>query len=261
MPTYQVVLLGMGDAVTWWSSTDFGRWATDLLRKPRPCSRPPWREEEIHAAVLGYWRYTGERMDTRANRDRGTVAPCDQDAAIREYAFETQTFVVSANLIQPPESVPDSFPYKSRSHFSSAVGGSAIVNPFGMYLVEPVIGKETIVYADLRLEDRIVAKNIFDCMGHYARWDVVSFNLLRRLVADASAVESRRIASIAQRSLRSTADRDHRRADFRLIPSGGATKSLVIRSPNLVRRTQCRSFASTFRRLPRTSLELKRRVE
>ena len=25
-----------------------------------------------------------------------------------------------------------------------------------------------------------VAKNIFDCMGHYARWDVVSLNLRER---------------------------------------------------------------------------------
>ena len=135
--------------------------------------------EEIHAASWpGYWRYTGETMSTRDMSGRvGPWHTCDQDAAIREYAFETQTFVVSANMIQPAASVPDEFPYKSRSNFASSVGGSAIVNPFGMYLAEPVIGKETIVYADLHLDDRIVAKNIFDPMGHYARWDVVSLNL------------------------------------------------------------------------------------
>jgi amidase/nitrilase len=135
--------------------------------------------EEIHAASWpGYWRYTGESMSTRDMS--GKVGPwhtCDQDSALREYAFETQTFVVSANLIQPAGSVPDDFPYKARSNFSSSVGGSAIVNPFGMYLVEPTIGKETIIYAELRMDDRIVAKNIFDCMGHYSRWDVVSLNL------------------------------------------------------------------------------------
>jgi amidase/nitrilase len=135
--------------------------------------------EEIHAACWpGYWRYTGKRMETRDMS--GTVGPwhtCDQDSALREYAFETQSFVVSANMYQPPASVPDVFPYKTRSNFAAAVGGSAIVNPFGMYLVEPTIGKECIVYADLHLEDRIVAKNIIDNMGHYARWDVVSLNL------------------------------------------------------------------------------------
>lgn len=135
--------------------------------------------EEIHAACWpGYWRYTGETMSTRDMS--GTVGPwhtCDQDSAIREYAFETQSFVVSANMIQPASSVPDDFPYKSRSNFAAAMGGSAIVNPFGMYLVEPKIGEEATIHAELHLEDRIVAKNIFDCMGHYARWDVVSLNL------------------------------------------------------------------------------------
>ena len=135
--------------------------------------------EEIHAASWpGYWRYTGETMATRDMSGRvGPWHTCDQDSAIREYAFETQTFVVSANLIQPASSVPEDFPYKARSNFASSVGGSAIVNPFGMYLAEPVTGKETIVYADLHLDDRVVAKNIFDPMGHYARWDVVSLNL------------------------------------------------------------------------------------
>jgi amidase/nitrilase len=135
--------------------------------------------EEIHAASWpGYWRYVGPLMSTRDMS--GQVGPwytCDQDSAIREYAFETQSFVVSANMFQPASTVPDDFPYKSRSNFAAAVGGSAIVNPFGMYLVEPTIGKETTIFAELHMDDRIVAKNIFDCMGHYARWDVVSLNL------------------------------------------------------------------------------------
>jgi len=163
--------------------------------------------EEIHAASWpGYWRYTGDRMSQRDMS--GKVGPwhtCDQDAAIREYAFETQTFVVSANLIQPAETVPDSFPYKTRSNFSSAVGGSAIVNPFGMYLVEPAIGKETIVYADLDLDDRIVAKNIFDSMGHYSRWDVVSLNLRQKSwspvseTLDLPSIEPSRVRVVAKR--------------------------------------------------------------
>jgi len=194
MPTYQERFFwGMGDASDLLVvDTDIGRLGGLICFENHVTlfkAAMAAKGEEIHAASWpGYWRYTGERRDTRDMS--GTVGPwhtCDQDAAIREYAFETQTFVVSANLIQPPDSVPDSFPYKTRSHFSSAVGGSAIVNPFGMYLVEPVIGKETIVYAELRLEDRIVAKNIFDCMGHYARWDVVSLNLREQSWSPASS--------------------------------------------------------------------------
>lgn len=135
--------------------------------------------EEIHVAAWpGYWTYGGEGKSVRDMSGKvGPYHTCDQDSALREYAFETQTFVVSSGLIQPPESVPDSFPFKKKANFNWAQGGSCIVNPFGMYLVEPVIGKETTIYAELDLDDRIVAKNVFDCMGHYARWDVVSLNL------------------------------------------------------------------------------------
>lgn len=184
MPTYQERFFwGMGDAVDLAVfDTPLGRVGGLVCFENHVTlfkAAMAVKGEEIHAASWpGYWRYGGERMNRREMT--GKVGPwhsCDQDAAIREYAFETQTFVVSANMIQTADSVPDSFPYKSRANFGSAIGGSAIVNPFGMYLVEPVVGKEAIVYADLHLEDRIVAKNIFDPMGHYARWDVVSLKL------------------------------------------------------------------------------------
>lgn len=184
MPTYQERFFwGMGDAADLRVfDTEFGKIGGLVcfenhvtLFKAAMASKG----EEIHAASWpGYWRYTGQLMSTRDMS--GQVGPwhtCDQDSAIREYAFETQAFVVSANMFQPGSTVPDDFAYKARSNFASAVGGSAIVNPFGMYLVEPTMGKETTIYANLHMEDRIVAKNIFDCMGHYARWDVVSLNL------------------------------------------------------------------------------------
>jgi len=85
--------------------------------------------------------------------------------------------VVSSGLYLPAREVPDSFPFKQTSNFNWAVGGSCIVGPFGTYLVEPVFNKETILYAELDMDDRMVAKNVFDCMGHYARWDLVSLNI------------------------------------------------------------------------------------
>ncbi|MGQ9695869.1 MAG: hypothetical protein ACUVWV_14125, partial [Thermodesulfobacteriota bacterium] len=30
---------------------------------------------------------------------------------------------------------------------------------------------------ELDMDDRIIAKNVFDCMGHYTRWDLVSLNI------------------------------------------------------------------------------------
>ena len=107
----------------------------------------------------------------------GPLHTCDQDSCVREYAFETQTFVISSCLYLPASQVPDSFPFKKTSNFNMAMGGSCIASPFGTYLTEPVFHKETTVYAEMDMDDRIVAKNVFDCMGHYTRWDLVSLNI------------------------------------------------------------------------------------
>ena len=51
-------------------------------------------------------------------------------------------------------------------------GGSCVVNPLGAFVVEPVIGKETIIYADLDLGQVAQGQFDFDVMGHYSRPDV-----------------------------------------------------------------------------------------
>lgn len=137
--------------------------------------------EEVHAACWpGYWAYGGPGNTVRDMT--GTHYPLhhsDQDSAVREYAFETQTFVVSASLFMSEDDVPDDFPYKKTTNWKWAMGGSSIATPFGTYAAEPVFGKEGLVIADLDLADRIVAKNVFDCMGHYSRWDVAQLRLQR----------------------------------------------------------------------------------
>ncbi len=135
--------------------------------------------EEIHAACWpGWWSYGGKGNSIRDMS--GKVRPLylsDQDSAIREYAFETQTFVVSSSMYLPEDAVPDDFPFKKSGAWKWAMGGSAIANPFGAYVTEPVFHKEELVLGELDPKDRIVAKNVFDCMGHYSRWDVVSLRL------------------------------------------------------------------------------------
>ena len=121
----------------------------------------------------------------------------DQDSAVREYAFETQTFVVSASLFLTEDDVPDDFPYKKTTNWKWAMGGSAIATPFGTYAAEPLFGKEGLVIADLDLADRIVAKNVFDCMGHYARWDVTQLRLKREAVGpEPAAPRAARVAEV-----------------------------------------------------------------
>lgn len=138
--------------------------------------------EEVHAACWpGYWAYGGPGNTLRdMTGKRYPLHHSDQDAAVREYAFETQTFVVSASLFLDESAVPDDFPYKETTNWKWAMGGSAIATPFGTYAAEPVFGKEALVVADLDLADRTVAKNVFDCMGHYSRWDVAQLRLDRR---------------------------------------------------------------------------------
>jgi hypothetical protein len=61
--------------------------------------------------------------------------------------------------------------------YNLAVGGSCIVNPAGLYVKGPVFNEETIVWADIDAEERRLAKAYFDCLGHYARFDLLSLNI------------------------------------------------------------------------------------
>src|SRR5699024_11222561 len=65
--------------------------------------------------------------------------------ALPIYAFEAQCFVISACSYQPADEVPDSFPYKQRTNWDWANGGSSIVDPYGNYVVEPVYDQETLI--------------------------------------------------------------------------------------------------------------------
>lgn len=124
---------------------------------------PGWFHQEQHPGIKRRWR-NGDPLDS-----------CDILYAVREYAFETQTFVVSASQFVADHDLPD-----WAQGFNIAAGGSMIVNATGLYLAEPVLGREEILYADLDPADRMAMKAYFDAIGHYARWDAVSLRLSRR---------------------------------------------------------------------------------
>jgi nitrilase len=97
----------------------------------------------------------------------------DIEPAIRCHGFETQGFVLSACAIMPKHLVPDTFPYKEKTNWDWANGGSSIVDPFGCYIVEPIYDEETLITADLDASLIKLAKHSFDAMGHYSRPDLV----------------------------------------------------------------------------------------
>ncbi len=96
--------------------------------------------------------------------------------ASRHYAFEGRCFVLAAGLImhagdlpaqlaRPPELAgqPDRLLLR---------GGSAIIGPDGRYLAGPVYDEETILTAELDLEEIDREKMTLDVSGHYFRPDV-----------------------------------------------------------------------------------------
>jgi nitrilase len=128
--------------------------------------------EEIHCALWdGYWIMDWHPGKKRRYHEGDSYHLCDIDYACREYAFETQNFVLSSCQYIPEEEMPD-----DTRDFNIASGGSSIINPAGVYLVEPTFNRETILYAELNLDDRRHTKAYIDALGHYSRHDILKLD-------------------------------------------------------------------------------------
>lgn len=100
-------------------------------------------------------------------------------ATIRHIAVEGRCFVLSCNQYVTKDMYPTDLAgyheLESMPHEISP-GGSAVVGPLGEYIVEPVSGREDILFADLDMSLIPYSRFDFDAVGHYARPDV--FQLL-----------------------------------------------------------------------------------
>lgn len=93
---------------------------------------------------------------------------------MRHIALEGRCFVLAACQAMHRDAFP--------ADYASALepdpegwlirGGSLIVGPLGEVLAGPVYGAETILYADVDLDQRTRALMDLDVLGHYARPDV-----------------------------------------------------------------------------------------
>ena len=104
--------------------------------------------------------------------------------ASRHYAFEGRTFVLAVGNIMPVADFPPELdlPADLLDQPTSLLlnGGSAIIAPDGEYLLEPVRGGETILYADLELSRIAEEQMALDVTGAYSRDDIFTFEVNRR---------------------------------------------------------------------------------
>jgi nitrilase len=131
------------------------------------------RGEEIHCALWpGWWRVEGHMGAKIGDPDSTT---CDIGSAIRQHAIENQVFVVSSSWYLKEKDIPRDL--KEVMKYNLAVGGSCIVNPAGIIVEGPVFNQETIVHAEIDLNERKLAKAYLDGVGHYARPDILSLRI------------------------------------------------------------------------------------
>lgn len=103
------------------------------------------------------------------------------DVRMRYYAFEGRIFVISSCSVWT-EDMKDVLQLddKARSSFIGDGGHSGILNPIGDYIVGPQDSGETILYADLDLEEVTRGKLTHDVTGHYQRFDIFSLQVNRQ---------------------------------------------------------------------------------
>jgi nitrilase len=95
-------------------------------------------------------------------------------ASMRHIACEGRCFVLSCNQFAMRGDYPDDFETSFGDDPAEVMsrGGSCIVGPLGELLAGPDYEGETILTADLDLDEIARAKFDFDVVGHYARPDV-----------------------------------------------------------------------------------------
>jgi len=97
---------------------------------------------------------------------------------MRHVAQEGRCFVLSCNQFARRRDYPAHYPTEFGDDPDTVIsrGGSCIVGPLGQVLAGPDFAGETILTADLDLDEIARARLDFDAVGHYARPDV--FQLL-----------------------------------------------------------------------------------
>ena len=109
--------------------------------------------------------------------DRDTWVP-----SMQHIALEGRCFVLTACQYIKRGAYPENYECSLGDDPETVLmrGGSAIINPLGKVLVGPDFDGETILYADIDLDDIARGKYDFDATGHYSRPDVFQLTVETR---------------------------------------------------------------------------------
>ena len=121
------------------------------------------------------------------------------DIRIKAYAYEGRVFVLSSTGVFTEE-MKDAMELDetARKQFVSDGAHSGIVNPLGQFLVGPDVHGETILCAELDMEEIVAGKYLHDITGHYNRFDVFTLNVNRSThhpLAETGGLESQALSS------------------------------------------------------------------
>jgi amidase/nitrilase len=138
----------------------------------------------------GFWEQDGHPGDKSRAESSEAVDTCDIYPAMREYAFETQSFVAACSAYMS-EDVPEEFS-EAELGFNVAAGGSMLINPAGIVKAGPLVGEEGLLTAEFDRDERRATKAYFDAMGHYSRWDAVSLSVSDETLEPMTGTDGRR---------------------------------------------------------------------
>ena len=118
-------------------------------------------------------------------------------ASMQHVAIEGRCYVLSCNQYSVRSDFPDDFPCELGDEPETVIsrGGSCIVNPFGEIIAGPDFERETILIAEVDLDQVARGKFDFDVVGHYARPDVFQLSVNERRQEPVAWVDSPRLAS------------------------------------------------------------------
>lgn len=102
----------------------------------------------------------------------------------RFVAREGRSYVLAASSLMRRSDIPGSVPHagvlRARLPATMGNGGSCIAGPDGEWIVEPVVGRETLIVRTIAHRRVLEERQNFDAAGHYGRPDVTSLVVDRR---------------------------------------------------------------------------------